>query len=130
MADPVEAMSAATYARLSAPAAVSADVFTHALEGTPFPVVIIGAIEDVQPVARADDPDRRGTVTIIVMTEGEEREPCSAIMDQIHTALNGETVTVGPWHVTFYFETSSAGLDETGAGYVGETRFTAIALTD
>ncbi|HEX7852322.1 MAG TPA: hypothetical protein VF503_01340 [Sphingobium sp.] len=129
MIDAVEAISAAAYVALSAPDAMSVSIFTHPPQDTPAPLGIIGNVEDVVPIGRAGDPDRRGTVEILFITEGEEREPCTALMGECNAALNDRTIAIDGWNVAFYFSTSSAQLDESGLGYLGGIKFAAIALS-
>lgn len=125
MASAKDAIEAGSYQLLTG--IVGAQLFQHVPENTPPPVVIIGDIE-LNALGGKDDPDRRGTLTIVSVTEGEERKPLSAIMEQVDDRLDGKTVTVGGWEIAFNFQSDDAVLAPDGAGYVGQGRYQVIAL--
>lgn len=130
MTDAISTVEKAAYLALAAAGVVGAPVYSHAPQDTPMPMVIVGDIENVQPVGRADDPDRRMTLSVLVLTEGEERAPCAALLGQVDAALGGKTLTQGTWSVSLTLDSASAMLDEEGLGYVGLAQFSVLALTN
>mgnify|MGYP005985488007 CR=1 FL=1 len=106
-----------------------APVFQDVPDDQPLPVVIIGDILSV-PFGRADDPDRRITLTIVVLTEGDERRPCSEIQDQIEALLGGITFKRPGWDLHYSVASSAAELAGDGSGYIGTTILTILAFSD
>lgn len=106
-----------------------ASVFQDVPDDQPLPVVIIGDMLSV-PFGRADDPDRRVTLTIIVLTEGDERRPCSEIQDQIEALLAGTSFKQPGWNLHYSIASSAAELAGDGSGYIGTTILTILAFSD
>jgi hypothetical protein len=128
VADAVSSVEKAVFGALSSGGAVSATVYSHAPENAAYPLVIIGDIEAVRPIGRADDADRRMLLTVLALTQGEERKPCTAMLGQVEAALNGKTLTEGTWSITLMLDQVSATLAEDGQGYVGLAQFSVLAL--
>lgn len=126
MTDAKSAVEAAAYAALSAGVTL-APVWQHAPQDVPPPVVIIGDMDD-EPIGTKDDPDRRVSVSILTVVEGEERRPVFAIQAEITAALDGKTLTSGPWSLRFSAEASDAALLGDGSTYLGTSRFLVMAL--
>lgn len=124
----LSAIESAGYAVLSAPGAVSAAVYQHAPKDSAYPIVILGDFDDIVPIGRASDPDRRMTMGIVALTEGEERAPCAALVEEIMQALDGAIVSQSGWTIEFSFQQSSVNLAEDGLGYVGLVQFQVLAL--
>lgn len=130
MAEAHKIVDKVLFEALSAPGAVSATVYEHAPQDAPYPMVIIGDTADMLPVARAGDDDRIGRVSIIVLTEGEERLPCVQLIDQIEAALDGKSLLGDGWRICPSADGSAAMLAEDGLGYAGLVRFAVFALKD
>lgn len=127
--DAINAVEQAFFTELSVPGAVpGATVLQHAVSGSDYPIVLIGDIDTVQPIARSYDPDRSMRVSILVLTEGEERKPCLDLIELVTATLNGRGLTVASWTITPSFEFADARLADDGAGYVGLVQFTVFAL--
>ncbi|MDF0489207.1 DUF3168 domain-containing protein [Sphingomonas sp. H39-1-10] len=116
------------YEQLSAGIA-SAAVYQDVPDDAPLPLVIIGDLESV-PFAGSDDPDRRITLTLVVLTEGDERAPCTDLQEQIEAILPGRSFTVGEWNLHVSLESSDAALSDDGSGYVGTTILTILAFRE
>lgn len=112
-----------------APGIADAEVYQDVPDDAPLPVVVIGDILAV-PFAGADDPDRRVTLTILTLTEGDERAPCIALQDQIETLLGGVSFEVPGWDLHFLPASSAAELADDGSGYVGTTILTILAFSN
>ncbi|KQO51407.1 tail completion protein gp17 [Sphingomonas sp. Leaf257] len=106
-----------------------APVFQDVPDDQPLPVVIIGEMLSA-PYGRANDPDRRITLTIIVLTEGDERRPCSDIQDQIEALLAGKSFKRLGWNFHYSIASSAAELAGDGSGYIGTTILTILAFSD
>ncbi|GAA4218632.1 hypothetical protein GCM10022253_19460 [Sphingomonas endophytica] len=106
-----------------------AAVFQDVPDDAPPPLVIIGDIESA-PFAGADDPDRRITLTLIVITEGDERAPCVDLQEQVEAILAGRSFRVDEWNLHVALESSDAVLSEDGTGYVGTTILTLLAFRE
>lgn len=106
-----------------------AGVFQDVPDNEPLPLVIIGDIES-SPFAASNDPDRRVTLTVIVLTEGDERAPCVELQDQVETILVGKSFLVEGWNLHVALESSDAALSEDGSGYVGTTILTLLAFRE
>lgn len=106
-----------------------ADVFQDVPDKARPPLVIIGDIE-TSPFAGATDPDRRVTLTLIVITEGDESTPCDELQEQIETILVGKSFLVEGWNLHVALESSDAALSEDGSGYVGTTILTLLAFRE
>ncbi|QUT04841.1 hypothetical protein KFK14_17665 [Sphingobium phenoxybenzoativorans] len=106
-----------------------ASVFENVPEDTLPPVVIIGDMEAV-PLGEKGDPDRKIALTILVVTDGEERKPVLGFLQQIESILSDVSEALAPWTLTFTFATSTATLTPEGDGYVGTSIFDIFALKD
>lgn len=106
-----------------------ARVYQDVPAGATGDLVIIGDVESF-PFAATTDPDRRISVTIITLTEGDERAPCTALQAQIETALAGVSVLRDLWNLHSSIESSSAVLDEQGEGYLGTTILQILAFRE
>ncbi|MDX3908421.1 MAG: DUF3168 domain-containing protein [Sphingobium sp.] len=122
-----DAVEKASYATLSAGGDIGAPVFQHVPEDTDPPVIIIGDIE-ATPIGGKDDPDRRVALTVITVTEAEERKPLLDLMNAVETRLDGARLQENGWKLSFTFVGSSAVLTPEGDGYVGESRFEILAF--
>lgn len=107
-----------------------AAVFQHAPEDTEPPVVIVGDIDKATPIGASDDPDRRIPLTIVVITEGEQRRPCLLLIGQVEKILSGATLSAGGFTIRPCFDNSTAVLAEDGASYVGLCLFEVLAFSD
>lgn len=106
-----------------------AAVFQDVPDDQPLPVVIIGDLLSV-PFAGADDPDRRITLTIIVLVEGDERGPCTDLQDQIEALLAGVSIETAEWNLHYSVASSAAELADDGSGYVGTTILSILAFSN
>ncbi|AOH85727.1 hypothetical protein AWL63_19045 [Sphingomonas panacis] len=106
-----------------------ASVFQDVPDDAPLPLIIIGDMEST-PFASTDDPDRRITLTLVVVTEGDERAPCCDLQDQIETILAGQSFLVDGWNLHVSLESSDAALSDDGSGYVGTTILTILAFRE
>jgi len=104
-------------------------VYQHAPKNAPYPVVVVGDIDGAQPIGRAGDPDMTMNVSVLALTMGEERWPCAAILGTCVAALDGQTIAVPGWAVSFALVAGSAVLAEDGLGYTGAAMFAATALS-
>ena len=103
-------------------------VHSHVPENSPYPMIIVGDIEDLAPIGRDDDPDRRGQLTVISLTDGEERKPCADMVAKVEGALAGKTLASGGWIIRLSLVRTTVTLAEDGLGYVGLAQFGVIAL--
>lgn len=127
MTSAASAIEATAFTALSAGVTL-APVYQHVPQDTPRPVVIIGDIE-LEPLGgKGDDGDRRGTLSIISVFEGEARKPMLDMQAEIEVALNVLSNTSGGWSVNFTLAGEDATMSETGEQYVGLSRFAVIAL--
>jgi hypothetical protein len=108
---------------------IDAAVYQDVPDTAPLPMVIIGDMESV-PFAGANDPDRRITLTLVVLTEGDERAPCSALQSQIETIMAGQSFLVGNWNLHVSLDSADAALSDDGSGYIGTTMLTILAFRD
>lgn len=134
MPDPLDAISAtdkAVFARLSA-GITGASVFQHVPQDTPVGagLVIIGEMDDAMPLGSKGDRDREIPLTIIVLTEGEERAPCAAIAAKVEQLLGDATLIVPGWNIRPAFVQSSVSRAEEFEGYVGLVLFRVMALSE
>ena len=104
-------------------------VFQDVPDNAPLPVVIIGDLLAV-PFAGAGDPDRRITLTVGVLIDGDERRPCTDLQDHVEALLAGKTFTRDGWDLHFLPASSAAELAEDGSGYVGTTILTILAFSN
>ena len=127
--DALSATEAAIFRALDAGIA-GATVFQHAPENTQPPVVIVGDIDKATPIGASDDPDRRIPLTIVVITEGEQRRPCTVLLGQVEKILSGARLAAGGFTIRPCFDNSTAVLAEDGASYVGLCLFEILAFSD
>lgn len=106
-----------------------APVFQDVPDDQPLPVVIIGDLLSV-PFGRDDDPDRRITLTIVVLVEGDERSPCTDLQSEIEAVLVAKTIETPDWNLHYSIASSAAELAEDGSGYVGTTILTILAFSN
>lgn len=106
-----------------------AKVYQHVPEDTPPPVVIIGDMEE-EPLGAKKDPDRKISLSIATVTNGEERQPILAIQWQVENLLDSAEVSVEGWTLSFTYLSASANLTGEGDGYVGFSLFEVFALRD
>ena len=125
---PNAAVEANTFTVLDA-GITGAAVFQDVPDDQPLPVVIIGDLLSV-PFAGADDPDRRITLTILVLVEGDERRPCTDLQDQIEALLAGVSFQTAEWDLHYSLVSSAAELAEDGSGYLGTTILTILAFSN
>ncbi|WP_022681158.1 DUF3168 domain-containing protein [Sphingobium bisphenolivorans] len=122
-----DAIEKAAFDLLSAVTGLGAPVYQHVPENTPPPVVIIGDIETV-PLGGKDDPDRRATLSVMTVTEAEERKSLLQIKGKAEAALDGVQAEHDGWQLSFSLLGATAVLTAEGDGYVGESRFQILAL--
>jgi hypothetical protein len=122
------AVEAETYTVLSS-GVTGAAVFQDVPDDQPLPVVIIGDLLSV-PFAGSNDPDRRITLTIHVLVEGDERAPCIDLQEQIEALLAGVTIATEEWNLHYSVASSAAELAEDGSGYVGTTILSILAFSN
>jgi len=106
---------------------VGAPVFQHVPQDTWPPVVIIGDIE-AEPFGAKGDPDRRCSLQIVTVTDGEARKPLLDLQAQVEARLEGARLDIDGWRLAFTFEGASATMSGDGDGYVGNSRFEVFAL--
>ncbi len=111
-------------------AVVGATVYQDAPQDAPLPVVILGDMKSFRLDTKAASDDRRVQITIVSLVEAEERAPLLAIMEQIETALDGQTLLPDGWTLGFQFEEDDAVLADDGSTYTGVSTFTVVALAD
>lgn len=106
------------------------DLYQHPPQDTPFPLTIIGDMDVAVPIGGPDDPDRRIPLTIVCMTEGEERQPCLDRMEEVVTRLRGKSFQAEGFTIAAHLQSESASIDETGGGYNGTLNYLVFALAD
>lgn len=106
-----------------------AAIYQDVPDDAPLPLIIIGDLLSV-PFAGANDPDRRITLTIAVLTEGDERAPCTDLQDQIEGLLAGVSFATDGWDLHFLPASSAAELSNDGSGYAGTTILTILAFSN
>jgi len=124
-----EAIDQAVFVALDG--AVAATVHQHvpAPNAADYPHVVLGDIDNVEPICPGD-PDIRGDLSIIVMTEGEERQSCSALAGQVRSILDNKILSAGGFSIRLAARSSTIALDEGAKGYNGIVTFGVIALTE
>lgn len=127
MTSAANAVEKVSYDLLSDGNNIGAAVFQHVPQDTLPPVIIIGDI-DVQPLALKDDPDRRINLTILTVTEAEERKSMLDLQDAIETRLDGARISHDGWIIAFTQTDCDAVLTPEGDGYIGTNSFTILAL--
>ncbi|MCH4894006.1 DUF3168 domain-containing protein [Sphingomonas sp. SFZ2018-12] len=126
MPDAINATEKAAFDRLDAQI-TGAGVYQHAPNNAAPPVVIIGDI-DASPIGAKDDPDRRIAMIVVVVTEGQQRKPCSDLVAQVEQAIDGVTMTVDGYSIELTVESSQVVLSGDAETYVGTVNFTGFAL--
>lgn len=127
MTSAANAVEKVSYDLLSEGGNIGAAVFQHVPQDTPPPVIIIGDLE-VQPLALKDDPDRRVSLTVLTVTEAEERKSMLELQEQIESRMDGARIEHDGWILAFTQSDSSAALTPEGDGYIGTNSFTIMAL--
>jgi hypothetical protein len=127
MTSAANAVEKVSYNLLSDGNNIGAAVFQHVPQDTLPPVIIIGDI-DVQPLALKDDPDRRISLTILTVTEAEERKSMLDLQDAIESRLDGARISHDGWIIAFTQTGCDAVLTPEGDGYIGTNSFTILAL--
>lgn len=120
-------VEAAVYDTLSR-AVTNAVVYQDAPDNAPLPIVVIGDMKSSRLPGKATSPDRTVTVSIVTLIEAQERAPLLAIMDEIETALDGESFTPDGWTLAAAFDDDEAMLADDGSTYSGISSFTFLAL--
>ena len=120
-------VEAALYDALSQ-ALTGAVVYQDAPDNAPLPIVVIGDMKSSRLPGKASTPDRTVTVSIVTLIEAQERGPLLAIMDQIETALDGESFAPDGWTLAATFDDDEAMLADDGSTYSGISSFTFLAL--
>lgn len=125
-----DAIEAVAFAKLTA-GEIGAPVYQHVPQDEPPPVVIVGDIDvDAEPLGGKGDNDERVTLTVVTILQGEARKPLLAIQGKIKTTLNNRSFSHGGWTLHFLFAGSDGGLLDDGETYVGNSRFTVLALSE
>lgn len=128
--DAKSAVKQTVYATLSpAFTADEAGVFEDVPEDEKFPVIILGDIESV-PFGRHDDPDRRVTITLVTLTEGDESAPCIALQAKAEGLLGDKSFQKEGWVLHVSLGSSDAALTEDGLGYVGTSIINVLAFRE
>jgi hypothetical protein len=109
-------------------AVTGAVVYQDAPDNAPLPIVVIGDMKSSRLPGKASSPDRTVTVSIVTLIEAQERGPLLAIMDQIETALDGESFAPDGWTLAATFDDDEAMLADDGSTYSGLSSFTFLAL--
>lgn len=105
-------------------------IYQHPPQDTPLPITVIGDIDNAVPIGGPGDPDRKIPLTIVCMTEGEERQPCLDRMEAVNSRLRDRSFSAGGFIVTAYLQSESASIDESGSGYNGIMQYLVLALAD
>jgi hypothetical protein len=119
MTSAASAAEAAVYAALTATVTL-ASVYQHAPEAAALPVVVIGDL-DTEPFDTKDEEDGLLTLSLATITQGEERKPALAIMEQVKAALKGRVLSSGGWSIRPFRITENCILLPDGVTYVGTT---------
>lgn len=109
-------------------AVTNAVVYQDAPDNAPLPIVVIGDMKSSRLPGKATTADRTVTVSIVTLIEAQERAPLLAIMDEIETALDGESFTSDGWTLAAAFDDDEAMLADDGSTYSGISSFTFLAL--
>lgn len=129
-----DAVEKAAYEALCNPTLLElSPVFQHPPEQLPFPVTLIGNIEeDADVFASKDDRgDVRATLTIVVGHQGRQRKPITAIERQVKASLDGlQVADRDGWLLSFRFVgKEGVGPGEDGVTYESHLRFEVDCLT-
>lgn len=122
MTSATSAVEAAVYSALSSDVTL-ATVYQHAPENAALPVVVIGDIE-IESLELKEDVDGFVSLSISTITQGEERKPALAIMEQVKTSLSNKTFASGGWTVKTTRISESCVLLPDGITYVGTSNVT------
>ena len=114
MTSAANAVEKVSYNLLSDGNNIGAAVFQHVPQDTLPPVIIIGDI-DVQTLALKDDPDRRISLTILTVTEAEERKSMLDLQDAIESRLDGARISHDGWIIAFTHRSWQRSLGRTSA---------------
>lgn len=130
--DAEDVIEADAFAVLNTPAIVAlAPVYQHVPQDVAPPVTIIGDMDSDGDFGAKDGRDERVNLSITVLTTGEERRPLRALKALIKAALHDRTVGRDGWTLHYRFVGSDGFLlPEDGETYVGNFRFSVIALSN
>ena len=118
----------AAYVALNA-GIVGATVYQHAPAGAALPVVIVGDMDDARKLSgKGSGASREIPLSIVTITEGEERAACAKLQFQVEQILDGAKLTVGSFAIRPFLLGSSCILAEDGLGYIGLSQFKVFAL--
>lgn len=109
-------------------AITGATVYQDAPQDAPLPVVILGDMKSWRLDVKGASDDRRVQISIVTLVEAEERAPLLALMEQIETALDGQTLVPDGWTLGVQFDEDDAVLADDGSTYTGISTFTVVAL--
>lgn len=129
MSDAVQAGETACFLALKA-GITGATVWQHPTENAARPLVVVGDIDEAQPIGTAGDIDRVCMLQIAVETEGRQKAPCTALAAQVAALLDDQTLTQPDFTVRPTLEGLSVNMSDDGKGYVGIVTFRVFVLAD
>lgn len=109
-------------------AVTGAQVFQDVPNDQQGDIVVIGDMRSFRFDTKSASDDRIVEISIVSLVIADERAPLLAIQEQIEGALDGNQIDQDGWRLDFIFKDDDAVLGEEGAGYVGVTTFTVIAI--
>lgn len=93
-------------------------------------VLIIGDM-DSEPIVTKGGRDETVNLTLAAMIVAEERRPIRELKATVKGLLHNRQVTRDGWRLTYFFSGSEGFLEpESGQAYVGNFRFTVLALAE
>lgn len=130
--DAEDAIEADVYATLNVPALTNqVQLFQHVPENTSIEdtgLLIIGDM-NAEPIVTKDGRDQTVELVLAAAIKAEERRPIRQLKTTVLDLLHGRQVTGNGWLLQYSFSGSDGFLDpETGEAYVGNFRFTVLAL--
>jgi hypothetical protein len=131
-----DAVEKAAFVALSGNAALTAlsPVYQHPPEQLPFPLTMIGNIEeDPEPFGtKGDDDDVRAHLAIVVGYQGKQRKPVTAIERQVKASLKGlDVADQDGWRLAFRFiGKEGVGPGDDGVTYESHLRFEVDCLSN
>lgn len=111
-----------------AAAVTGAQVFQDVPNDQQGDIVVIGDMRSFRFSTKEASADQIVEISIVTLVIADERAPLLAIQEQIETALDGQTIDRDGWRLDFTFKDDDAVLGEEGAGYVGVTTFSVVAI--
>lgn len=129
MTNAISAVEADAFAALTAGVTL-APVHQHVPQDTAPPVVIVADVDAEPFEVKGADPDRKITLAIVCVVQGEARKPLLNMQGEVEAALDGRRSTVGGWTLSYAFEASDGALLEDGETYVATSRFNVLALSN